>query len=160
MFLVAGFLICRPPIVPCEKAHRAETRRDSVLAAMGNTTTSRDHAKGGNPQPRAADAPRPAADEPARNSDDDNDAAPASPLSTSGTPTAERPAEKGHPYANACLRFPAEYYEYERFRIHWGSPDPYLLSRKIGRGKYSEVFTATNRILNLPCVVKMLKPVK
>jgi len=69
-------------------------------------------------------------------------------------------APREHPYANACLRFPAEYYEYERFRIDWGSPDPYLLSRKIGRGKYSEVFTATNRILNLPCVVKMLKPVK
>jgi casein kinase II subunit alpha len=65
-----------------------------------------------------------------------------------------------HPYINACMRFPSEYYDYERFRIDWGSPDPYLLSRKIGRGKYSEVFTATNRVLNLPCVVKMLKPVK
>ncbi len=32
--------------------------------------------------------------------------------------------------------------------------------RKIGRGKYSEVFEGTNVVANTPCVIKILKPVK
>jgi casein kinase II subunit alpha len=84
--------------------------------------------------------------------------------SSNGNPRPPRPANSvdcpEHPYTNACLQFPREYYDYEKFTIEWSSPDPYLLSRKIGRGKYSEVFTATNRVINRPCVVKMLKPVK
>lgn len=36
---------------------------------------------------------------------------------------------------------PKEYYDYESFEIsEWGNQDDYEIIRKIGRGKYSEVF--------------------
>ncbi len=36
--------------------------------------------------------------------------------------------------------------------------DYYEVSKKIGRGKYSEVFEGTNIYNNMKCVVKVLKP--
>jgi casein kinase II subunit alpha len=38
------------------------------------------------------------------------------------------------------------------------SQDDYQLVRKLGRGKYSEVFEAINITNNEKCVVKTLKP--
>lgn len=38
--------------------------------------------------------------------------------------------------------------------------DNYEIVRKIGRGKYSEVFEGINIVNNDKCVVKVLKPVK
>lgn len=38
--------------------------------------------------------------------------------------------------------------------------EDYEVVRKIGRGKYSEVFAGINMINNSKCVVKILKPVK
>ena len=38
--------------------------------------------------------------------------------------------------------------------------EDYELSRKIGRGKYSEVFEGKNVVNTQKCVVKILKPVK
>lgn len=38
--------------------------------------------------------------------------------------------------------------------------DDYEVVRKIGRGKYSEVFEGLNSLTNKPCVIKILKPVK
>lgn len=38
--------------------------------------------------------------------------------------------------------------------------EDYEVIRKIGRGKYSEVFAGINMINNSKCVVKILKPVK
>lgn len=40
------------------------------------------------------------------------------------------------------------------------SQDDYEVVRKIGRGKYSEVFDGVNVVNNTRCVVKILKPVK
>ena len=42
----------------------------------------------------------------------------------------------------------------------WGTQDNYEVIRKIGRGKYSEVFDGINVSNNTKCVVKILKPVK
>lgn len=39
-------------------------------------------------------------------------------------------------------------------------PENYELIRKVGRGKYSEVFEATHVVKDEKCVVKVLKPVK
>ena len=39
-------------------------------------------------------------------------------------------------------------------------PMGYDIERRLGRGKYSEVFEAKNRITEEKCVVKVLKPVK
>jgi len=38
--------------------------------------------------------------------------------------------------------------------------DNYEIVRKIGRGKYSEVFEGVNIMNNEKCVIKVLKPVK
>jgi len=38
--------------------------------------------------------------------------------------------------------------------------DDYAVVRKIGRGKYSEVFDGINLVTKERCVIKILKPVK
>jgi casein kinase II subunit alpha len=38
--------------------------------------------------------------------------------------------------------------------------DNYEVVRKVGRGKYSEVFEGINVVNNEPCIIKVLKPVK
>lgn len=41
--------------------------------------------------------------------------------------------------------------------IDWGDIDGYQLVRKLGRGKYSEVFEGVNLKADSKCVVKILK---
>uniref|UniRef100_A0A8C5WRQ6 non-specific serine/threonine protein kinase n=2 Tax=Colubroidea TaxID=34989 RepID=A0A8C5WRQ6_LATLA len=53
-----------------------------------------------------------------------------------------------------------EYWDYEAHVPTWGNQDDYQLVRKLGRGKYSEVFEAINITNNERVVVKILKPVK
>jgi casein kinase II subunit alpha len=48
---------------------------------------------------------------------------------------------------------------YKRF-FNFRSQDVYEISRKIGRGKYSEVFSGVNALNQEECVIKVLKPVK
>uniref|UniRef100_A0AAY4CI88 Protein kinase domain-containing protein n=1 Tax=Denticeps clupeoides TaxID=299321 RepID=A0AAY4CI88_9TELE len=55
---------------------------------------------------------------------------------------------------------PREYWDYESHVVEWGNQDDYQLVRKLGRGKYSEVFEAINITNNEKVVVKILKPVK
>ena len=38
--------------------------------------------------------------------------------------------------------------------------DDYEVVRKVGRGKYSEVFEGINIVNNQRCIIKILKPVK
>jgi len=63
-------------------------------------------------------------------------------------------------YADVNVKRPREYWDYENLQITWGDQDDYELVRKIGRGKYSEVFDGYNVVANEKVVVKMLKPVK
>ncbi|RKO97464.1 hypothetical protein CXG81DRAFT_30454 [Caulochytrium protostelioides] len=63
-------------------------------------------------------------------------------------------------YANANAERPQEYWDYDTSSITWGSPDNYEIVRKVGRGKYSEVFEGINVANNTRCVIKVLKPVK
>lgn len=63
-------------------------------------------------------------------------------------------------YFDANERKPKEYWDYENHKVTWGNQDDYQLIRKLGRGKYSEVFEAINIKKNETCVIKMLKPVK
>eukprot|EP00300_Choanocystis_sp_HF-7_P007378 c15268_g1_i1.p1 GENE.c15268_g1_i1~~c15268_g1_i1.p1 ORF type:complete len:356 (+),score=89.11 c15268_g1_i1:125-1069(+) len=44
--------------------------------------------------------------------------------------------------------------------ISWGDQNIYELVRKVGRGKYSEVFEGVNILNNEKCIIKILKPVK
>jgi casein kinase II subunit alpha len=66
-------------------------------------------------------------------------------------------------YADANVNRPREYWDYENLVVTWGDQEDYEVVRKIGRGKYSEVFQGLN--ITKPqgqqeCVVKILKPVK
>ena len=65
-----------------------------------------------------------------------------------------------HPYAEVNLHHPASYSLYDSLDVSWGSSDPYILIRKLGRGKYSEVFEGLNLLNNSPCAIKILKPVR
>jgi len=63
-------------------------------------------------------------------------------------------------YADVNTHRPREYWDYESHVVEWGQQDDYQIVRKLGRGKYSEVFEAINVTNNEKCVIKILKPVK
>lgn len=63
-------------------------------------------------------------------------------------------------YAEVNQTKPREYWDYECHMIEWGNIDDYQLIRKLGRGKYSEVFEGVKTPQEKKCVIKILKPVK
>lgn len=63
-------------------------------------------------------------------------------------------------YADVNVERPQSYWDYESLNIDWGDQEDYEVVRKIGRGKYSEVFAGVNVNNNSKCVIKILKPVK
>jgi len=63
-------------------------------------------------------------------------------------------------YANVNSEMNQEYWDYDNMNIEWGGQDNYEIIKKIGRGKYSEVFEAINIANDQKCVIKVLKPVK
>ena len=60
-------------------------------------------------------------------------------------------------YADANAHKPREYWDYESHVVEWGNQDDYQVVRKLGRGKYSEVFEGINIVNNEKVVVKILK---
>jgi len=62
-------------------------------------------------------------------------------------------------YANVNMSRPRDYWDYEILAVNWGCQDDYEVSRKVGRGKYSEVFEGVNVTTGDKCVIKILKPV-
>ncbi|GAB0495561.1 hypothetical protein MMPV_006863 [Pyropia vietnamensis] len=63
-------------------------------------------------------------------------------------------------YANVNVHRPPAYWDYDMVSVPWGDQERYVIVRKIGRGKYSDVFEGVNVMAGAPCVVKILKPVK
>ncbi|GMN34957.1 hypothetical protein TIFTF001_005006 [Ficus carica] len=63
-------------------------------------------------------------------------------------------------YADVNVHRPRDYWDYESLAVQWGDQDDYEVVRKVGRGKYSEVFEGINVTNNEKCVIKILKPVK
>jgi len=55
---------------------------------------------------------------------------------------------------------PKDYWNYEALSVNWGDQDDYEIVRKVGRGKYSEVFEGVNVTNSEKCIIKILKPVK
>jgi casein kinase II subunit alpha len=67
---------------------------------------------------------------------------------------------KARVYVDVNVVRPKEYWDYESLTVQWGEQDDYEVSRKVGRGKYSEVFEGVHCTDNEKCVIKILKPVK
>lgn len=63
-------------------------------------------------------------------------------------------------YADVNLHRPRDYWNYEALNLSWGDPDCYEVVRKVGRGKYSEVFEGLVVETGEKCIIKILKPVK
>ncbi|KAF1819568.1 Pkinase-domain-containing protein [Dissoconium aciculare CBS 342.82] len=63
-------------------------------------------------------------------------------------------------YADVNQQMPRAYWDYDSVNISWGILENYEVVRKIGRGKYSEVFEGVNVVNYQKCVIKVLKPVK
>lgn len=63
-------------------------------------------------------------------------------------------------YPDVNAHRPREYWDYESHCVEWGNQDDYQIARKLGRGKYSEVFESINVSNDEKCVIKILKPVK
>ncbi|KAJ7528045.1 hypothetical protein O6H91_16G080800 [Diphasiastrum complanatum] len=67
---------------------------------------------------------------------------------------------KARVYADVNVLRPKEYWDYESSIVQWGDQENYEVVRKVGRGKYSEVFEGINTVNHRPCIIKILKPVK
>ncbi|KAF8020813.1 hypothetical protein BT93_G1287 [Corymbia citriodora subsp. variegata] len=69
-------------------------------------------------------------------------------------------ASKARVYTDVNVIRPKEYWDYESLTVQWGEQDDYEVVRKVGRGKYSEVFEGVHCTDNEKCIIKILKPVK
>ncbi|GAU25107.1 hypothetical protein TSUD_157620, partial [Trifolium subterraneum] len=69
-------------------------------------------------------------------------------------------SSKARVYSDINVVRPKEYWDYETLTVQWGEQDDYEVVRKVGRGKYSEVFEGVHCTDNEKCVIKILKPVK
>ncbi|CAA6653548.1 unnamed protein product [Spirodela intermedia] len=69
-------------------------------------------------------------------------------------------SSKARVYADVNVVRPKDYWDYESLTIQWGEQDDYEVVRKVGRGKYSEVFEGVHCTNNERCIIKILKPVK
>ncbi|GFY86627.1 protein kinase superfamily protein [Actinidia rufa] len=67
---------------------------------------------------------------------------------------------KSRVYSDVNVIRPKEYWDYETLTVQWGEQDDYEVVRKVGRGKYSEVFEGVHCTDNEKCIIKILKPVK
>jgi len=66
-------------------------------------------------------------------------------------------------YADVCEQMAQtvpDYSDYEGFEVKFQAQDNYEIIKKIGRGKYSEVYEGINTLNNQRIVIKILKPVK
>lgn len=88
-------------------------------------------------------------------------------MSTRGNPSTRFKYVLPRYYADVNDHKPVEYWDYENVSVSWGSQERYEIVRKLGRGKYSEVFEGVIVDPTKPvsgelnkCVIKILKPVK
>lgn len=63
-------------------------------------------------------------------------------------------------YTDVLASKPQSYWDYENINIKWNVQDNYEITKKLGRGKYSEVFLGIELNKGEKVVIKVLKPVK
>jgi hypothetical protein len=76
-----------------------------------------------------------------------------------------KPQDLPRLYANAVAEIKAQsgnnlYSDYENSSVKFSYQDDFEIQSKLGRGRYSEVFKASNLLTNEDVVVKILKPGK
>ena len=59
-------------------------------------------------------------------------------------------------YATVNQQMPKEYWDYDALELSWGAQDNYEIIKKLGRGKYSEVFQGIN-VANNVCFLTLAK---
>ena len=52
-----------------------------------------------------------------------------------------------------------DYYNFEEYNLEYAE-NTYQITKKIGKGKYSEVFEGYNKLNNQPVAIKILKPIE
>ena len=61
-------------------------------------------------------------------------------------------------YSNVCKEMPLDYSDYKKgYKVHDGSIENYEIVRKIGRGKYSEVYEGICDVNDQKVAIKILK---
>ncbi|KAI8873208.1 1,8-Di-hydroxy-4-nitro AnthraquinoneCK2 kinase complex [Ramicandelaber brevisporus] len=80
-------------------------------------------------------------------------------MATVGPPTTNHLPSVAREHSDVNKRLPQSYWNYDEVEIEWHTPDNYEIVRKLGRGKYSEVFEGVI-VGHVACVIKVLKPVK
>ncbi|GME73359.1 unnamed protein product [[Candida] boidinii] len=63
-------------------------------------------------------------------------------------------------YADVNDRKPQAYWDYENVSISWGVHEKFEITKKVGRGKYSEVFEGYQLPFGSKVIIKVLKPIK
>jgi hypothetical protein len=57
-------------------------------------------------------------------------------------------------YADVNESAPRDYWDYEALTVTWGDQDAYEVVKKVGRGKYSEVFEGVKTSSDERCIIK------
>ncbi|ELP84577.1 casein kinase II subunit alpha, putative [Entamoeba invadens IP1] len=63
-------------------------------------------------------------------------------------------------YSTALAFVPESEWNSSSNEIEWGNPDSYRIIKKVGRGRYSDVFLGVIENGKYPCAIKVLKPIK
>lgn len=63
-------------------------------------------------------------------------------------------------YRNASAHIPSDILRYTQRELEWGSMAEYAVVRKVGRGRYGEVFEGRHVASGSRCTIKVLKPLK
>jgi len=63
-------------------------------------------------------------------------------------------------FVNVLDNYPREYWDYQNYSITWDSPDDFAVLKKIGRGKYSNVFLGVQLSTGKKVCIKTLIPVR
>lgn len=72
----------------------------------------------------------------------------------------KNPRSVAKTHATVNILSPQDYWDYDALNVKWSSQDNYEIVAKVGRGKYSEVFSGRVSSTGEPCIIKVLKPVR